>query len=64
MKIQFRPSVALLAEYSLYPVNNVMPLVGGQKRLKPILNLGIQLTLFEAGRADHAHHITACPPGY
>ena len=41
-----------------------MPLVSGQSGLKPTRNLGVQLTLLQAGGADHAHHITACPPGF
>ena len=36
-----------------------MPPVGGQGG-----NLGVQLTLFQPGGADYAHHITACPPGF
>ena len=41
----------------------MLPLVGGQGGLKPTRNLGVQLTLFQPGLADYAHHITPCPPG-
>ena len=27
-------------------------------------DLGFQLTLFQPGEVDYAHHITACPPGF
>ena len=27
-------------------------------------NLGVQLTLFQPGGADYAHHITTCPPEF
>ena len=41
-----------------------MPLAGGQGGLYPTRNLGVQLTLFQPGWADYAHHITACPPRF
>ena len=39
----------------------MLPLVGGQGGLKPIRNLGVQLTLLQP---DYVHHITASPPGF
>ena len=39
----------------------VMLLAGGQGVFQPTQNLGAQLTLFQPGRADYAHHITAYP---
>ena len=41
-----------------------MPLAGGLGELSPTRNLGVQVTLFQPGGADYAHHITACPPGF
>ena len=46
--------------FKLHPLNTVMLLAGGQGAL----NLGFQLTLFHPRRADYAHRISVCPPGF
>ena len=37
---------------------------GGQDGFLATQNLVAQLTLFQPGRADYAHHITAGPPEF
>ena len=41
-----------------------MLLAGGLGGIHPAWNLIVQLTLFQPGGADYAHHITACTPGF
>ena len=44
-----------------FKIVTVMSLVGGLDGLQPTWVLGFQLTLFQPGGADYAHHITAYP---